>query len=159
MNQHQLDTSFLVCLLGFNASTCFGRYSPIFRRLCTDDIWCIYVRRMFVNYSNDGGSRVLWNVGTCLSKWTRSQPIRQLRSGFRSLHTPVSAVSFCRTLWRDSCEAASGSEQRARPSCRMSWHFKDSLVHDKGFRKTAVTTHIVRDGQLARIWTEQEKFK
>jgi hypothetical protein len=26
MNQHQLDTLFLVCLLGVNASTCFGRY-------------------------------------------------------------------------------------------------------------------------------------
>jgi hypothetical protein len=35
MNQHQLDTLFLVCLLRVNASTCFGLYSPIFRRLCT----------------------------------------------------------------------------------------------------------------------------
>jgi hypothetical protein len=48
MNQHQLDTLFLVCLLGVNVSICFGRYSPIFRRLCTDPIWCNYVRRMRV---------------------------------------------------------------------------------------------------------------
>jgi hypothetical protein len=26
MNQHQLDTPFLVCLLRVNASTCFGRF-------------------------------------------------------------------------------------------------------------------------------------
>jgi hypothetical protein len=39
-NQHQLDTHFLVCLLGVSASTCFGRYSPIFRRLCTNAVWC-----------------------------------------------------------------------------------------------------------------------
>jgi hypothetical protein len=49
VNQHQLDTLFLVYLLGVNASTCFGRYSPIFRRLCTDAIWCNYVRRMCVD--------------------------------------------------------------------------------------------------------------
>jgi hypothetical protein len=49
MNQHQLDTLFLVCLLRVNASTCFGRYSPIFRRLCTGAIWCNYVRRMCVD--------------------------------------------------------------------------------------------------------------
>jgi hypothetical protein len=54
INQHQLDTLFLVCLLGVNASTCFGRYSPIFRRLCTDGIWCNYVRRLCVD-------RVRWN--------------------------------------------------------------------------------------------------
>jgi hypothetical protein len=45
-NQHQLDTLFLVCLLGVNASICFRRYSPIFRRPCTDAIWCNYVRRI-----------------------------------------------------------------------------------------------------------------
>jgi hypothetical protein len=50
MNQYQLDTLFLVCLLKVNASTCFGRYSPIFRRLFTDVIWCNYVRRMRVDY-------------------------------------------------------------------------------------------------------------
>jgi hypothetical protein len=49
MNQHQLDTLFLVCLLGVNTSTCFRRYSPIFRRLCTVAIWCNCVRRMFVD--------------------------------------------------------------------------------------------------------------
>jgi hypothetical protein len=38
MNQHQLHTLFLVCLLGVNASTCFGRYWPIFRRFCTDAV-------------------------------------------------------------------------------------------------------------------------
>jgi hypothetical protein len=43
LNQHQLDTFFLVCLLRVNASTCFGHYSPIFRRLCTDAIWCNYM--------------------------------------------------------------------------------------------------------------------
>jgi hypothetical protein len=48
-NQHQLDTLFLVCLLGVNASTCFERYSPIFRRLCTVANWCNYVRRMCVD--------------------------------------------------------------------------------------------------------------
>jgi hypothetical protein len=48
MNQHQLDTVLLVCVLRVNASTCFGRYSLIFRRLCTDAIWCNYVRRMCV---------------------------------------------------------------------------------------------------------------
>jgi hypothetical protein len=45
MNQNQRDTLFLECLLGVNASTCFGRYSPIFRRLCADAIWCNYVLR------------------------------------------------------------------------------------------------------------------
>jgi hypothetical protein len=49
-NQHKLDTLFFVCLLGVNASTYFGRYSPIFRRLCTDAMWCSYVRRMCVDY-------------------------------------------------------------------------------------------------------------
>jgi hypothetical protein len=39
MNQHQLDTVSLVCLLRVNASTCFGRYSPIFRGLCTGGVW------------------------------------------------------------------------------------------------------------------------
>jgi hypothetical protein len=38
MNQHQLDALFLVCVLEVNTPTCFGRYSPIFRRLCTDAI-------------------------------------------------------------------------------------------------------------------------
>jgi hypothetical protein len=28
LNQHKLDTRFLVCLLRVNASTCFGRYCP-----------------------------------------------------------------------------------------------------------------------------------
>jgi hypothetical protein len=49
-NQHQLNTLFLVCLLGVNASTCFGRYSLIFRKLCTDAFWCNYVSRMCVDY-------------------------------------------------------------------------------------------------------------
>jgi hypothetical protein len=49
-NEHQLDTLFLVCLLEFNASTCFGRYSPIFTRLCADVIWCNCVCRMCVDY-------------------------------------------------------------------------------------------------------------
>jgi hypothetical protein len=49
MNQHQLYTLFLVCLLSVNVSICFGRYSPIFRRLCTVAIWCNYVRRMCVD--------------------------------------------------------------------------------------------------------------
>jgi hypothetical protein len=44
MNQHQLDTLFLVCLLEVNAATCFGRYSSIFMRPCTDAVWCNYVR-------------------------------------------------------------------------------------------------------------------
>jgi hypothetical protein len=39
MSQHQIDTLSLVCLLRVNASTCFGRYWPIFRRLCTVAIW------------------------------------------------------------------------------------------------------------------------
>jgi hypothetical protein len=39
-NQNQLDTLFLVRLLGVNASTCFQRYSSIFRRLCPDAIRC-----------------------------------------------------------------------------------------------------------------------
>jgi hypothetical protein len=38
---------FLV-LLGFNASTCFGRHSPILRRPCTNATWCNYVRKMCV---------------------------------------------------------------------------------------------------------------
>jgi hypothetical protein len=50
MDQHQLDTLSLVCLLSANASTCFGRYSPIFRRLCTDAVLCNCVRRMCVDY-------------------------------------------------------------------------------------------------------------
>jgi hypothetical protein len=50
INQHQLDTLSLVCLLGVKAPKCFGRYSPIFRRICTDAIWCNYVRRMCVDY-------------------------------------------------------------------------------------------------------------
>jgi hypothetical protein len=45
MNQHQLDTVFLVCLLGVSASTCFGSYSLIFRMLCKFAIWCNCVRR------------------------------------------------------------------------------------------------------------------
>jgi hypothetical protein len=49
MNQHQLDTLFLVCLLGVNASTCFGRYSFIFTRLCTAAVWCNCVRRVCVD--------------------------------------------------------------------------------------------------------------
>jgi hypothetical protein len=49
INQRQLDTLFLVFLLGVNASTRFERYSPIFRRLCTDAMWCNYVRRMCVD--------------------------------------------------------------------------------------------------------------
>jgi hypothetical protein len=53
INQHQIDTLFLVCLLGVNASTCFGHYSPIFRRLCTDAVWCNYVRRMCVDHVQD----------------------------------------------------------------------------------------------------------
>jgi hypothetical protein len=51
MNQHQIDKLFLVCLLGVSASTCFGRYSPIFRGLCTDSVWCNYVRRMSICFS------------------------------------------------------------------------------------------------------------
>jgi hypothetical protein len=35
VNQHQLDTLFLVFLLKVNASTCFERYSPIFRLTVT----------------------------------------------------------------------------------------------------------------------------
>jgi hypothetical protein len=49
INQHQLDTLSLDCLLGVSASTCFGRYSSTFRRLCTDAIWCNCVRRMCVD--------------------------------------------------------------------------------------------------------------
>jgi hypothetical protein len=49
INQHQLDTLFLVCLLRVNASTCFERYSPIFRRFCTVAIWCNCVRGMCVD--------------------------------------------------------------------------------------------------------------
>jgi hypothetical protein len=48
MNQLQLDTLFLVYILKVNASTCFGRYSRIFRGLCTEAIWCNCVRRMCV---------------------------------------------------------------------------------------------------------------
>jgi hypothetical protein len=43
MNQYQFYTLFLVCLLRNNASTCFGRYSPIFGRLCTVAIWCNFM--------------------------------------------------------------------------------------------------------------------
>jgi hypothetical protein len=60
---HQLDTLFLVCLLAVNVSTCFGRYSPIFRRLCTDAIWCNYVRRMCVDCVQVA---VLFGVITCV---------------------------------------------------------------------------------------------
>jgi hypothetical protein len=35
-------------LLRVNASTCFGRYSPIFRRVCTSAIWCNCVCRRCV---------------------------------------------------------------------------------------------------------------
>jgi hypothetical protein len=49
MNQHEFDTLSLACLLTVSASTCFGRYSPIFRRLCQDATWCNYVRRMCVD--------------------------------------------------------------------------------------------------------------
>jgi hypothetical protein len=46
MNQHKLDALFLVCLLRVDASTCFGLYLPIFRRLCTVAVWCNCLRRM-----------------------------------------------------------------------------------------------------------------
>jgi hypothetical protein len=49
MNQHQLDTLFLVCLLGVNASTFFGQYMPIFKRLFTVAIWCNCMCRMCVD--------------------------------------------------------------------------------------------------------------
>jgi hypothetical protein len=49
LNQRLLDAIFLVCLLGANASTCFGRYSSIFRRFSIDAVWCNYVRRMCVD--------------------------------------------------------------------------------------------------------------
>jgi hypothetical protein len=49
INQHQLDTLFLVCLLIVNASTCFGRLLPIFGRLCTNAIWWSCVRRLCVD--------------------------------------------------------------------------------------------------------------
>jgi hypothetical protein len=39
--------NFLV-LMGFNASTCFGRHSPIFRRPCINATWCNCVRKMCV---------------------------------------------------------------------------------------------------------------
>jgi hypothetical protein len=52
MNQHHTDTLFLVCLLVGNPSTCSGRYSPTFRRLCTGAIWYNYMRRMCVDYRN-----------------------------------------------------------------------------------------------------------
>jgi hypothetical protein len=50
MNQHQVYTLSLVCLLRVNASTCFGLYSSIFKRLCTVAIWCNCVRRMCIVY-------------------------------------------------------------------------------------------------------------
>jgi hypothetical protein len=40
----------LICLLGVNAFTCFGRYSPIFSRLWSVAVWCNYVCRVCVNY-------------------------------------------------------------------------------------------------------------
>jgi hypothetical protein len=49
INQHKIDTFLLVCLLRVNASTCFGRYTSILRRLCTDAILCNNVRRMCVD--------------------------------------------------------------------------------------------------------------
>jgi hypothetical protein len=49
-NQHQLDTLFLVCLLGVNVSIYFGRYSPFFRKLWSDAVRCNYVRRICVDY-------------------------------------------------------------------------------------------------------------
>jgi hypothetical protein len=61
-NQHQFDTFFLVCLLGVNVSTCFGRYSPIFRRLYTDAIWCNGVRRMYVDCMQGAVPRTLHTV-------------------------------------------------------------------------------------------------
>jgi hypothetical protein len=39
-----------LCWNGVNACTCFGRYSPIFRRLCRDAICCNYVRKICVVY-------------------------------------------------------------------------------------------------------------
>jgi hypothetical protein len=35
-------------LVGFNASTCFGRHSPIFRRPCINVTWCNCLRKMCV---------------------------------------------------------------------------------------------------------------
>jgi hypothetical protein len=49
MNQHQLDTLSLVFLKRVNASPCFERYSPTFRRLCTVAIWCKWLRRVCVD--------------------------------------------------------------------------------------------------------------
>jgi hypothetical protein len=64
MNQHQLDTSFLICLLRVNASTCFGRYSPIYRRLCTAVIWRNCVRGMCVDCVQVAADRNLHAVNT-----------------------------------------------------------------------------------------------
>jgi hypothetical protein len=49
MNQRQLDMLSLVSLLRVNACTCLGRYSPIFRKLCTVALWCNCVRRTCVD--------------------------------------------------------------------------------------------------------------
>jgi hypothetical protein len=49
MNQHQLDTLPLVYFIKSQCLYMFGRYSPIFRRLYTNAIWCNCVRRMCVD--------------------------------------------------------------------------------------------------------------
>jgi hypothetical protein len=77
INQHQIDTLFLVCLLGVNAGTCFERYSPILSRLCTDVILCNYVRRMCVDYvqvhaSNSCLRRHTGMLGTVFAEHTVS---------------------------------------------------------------------------------------
>jgi hypothetical protein len=82
MNQHQLDTLFLVCLLTVNASTCFERYSPIFRRFCTDDIWCNYVRRRCVD---------------CVQVAVPPQPARIQHTSYARNHTNQ---QLSRASWR-----------------------------------------------------------
>jgi hypothetical protein len=54
MNQHQFDTLSLVCILRVNASTRFGCYSTIFRRLCTHPTHAITPKSNCAEPPNDG---------------------------------------------------------------------------------------------------------
>jgi hypothetical protein len=74
MNQHQLDALFLVCLFWVSASTCFGRYSPIFRGLCTDAIWCNYVRSQHTSYTRNYTKQHL-----CRASWRFASKFRNMQ--------------------------------------------------------------------------------
>jgi hypothetical protein len=69
MNQNQLDTLSLVCLLRFNAFTCFGRYLLI----------------------STGSAQLLFGVNTCVGCVLTAQSTHTLRT---QLHQTATVQNF-----------------------------------------------------------------